>query len=76
MYEKGVQTRNHLYQTAKQLFYTQGYEKTRIKDIVETAGMPIGLFTYYFKTKDNIVHEIYSEYYQIEKRMYLTKLTD
>lgn len=64
MYEKGVQTRNHLYQIAKQTFYTQGYEKTRIKDIVETADTPIGLFTYYFKTKDNIVHEIYLEYYK------------
>jgi len=64
MYEKGIQTRNHLYQTAKQLFYTQGYEKTKIKDIVEMADTPIGLFTYYFKTKDNIVHEIYLEYYK------------
>lgn len=64
MYEKGIQTRNHLYQTAKQLFYTQGYEKTKIKDIVEMADTPIGLFTYYFKTKDKIVHEIYLEYYQ------------
>lgn len=64
MYEKGIQTRNHLYQTAKQLFYTRGYENTKIKDIVETADTPIGLFTYYFKTKDNIVSEIYSEYYK------------
>lgn len=64
MYEKGIQTRNHLYQTAKQLFYTKGYEKTKIKDIVETADTPIGLFTYYFKTKDKIVNEIYWEYYK------------
>ncbi|MGV8907230.1 MAG: TetR/AcrR family transcriptional regulator [Acetobacterium sp.] len=64
MYEKGIQTRNHLYQTAKRLFYAQGYEKTKIKDIVETADTPIGLFTYYFKTKDKIVHEIYLEYYK------------
>lgn len=64
MYEKGIQTRNHLYQTAKQLFYTRGYEKTKIKDIVETADTPIGLFTYYFKTKDKIAQEIYLEYYK------------
>lgn len=63
MYEKGVQTRNHLYQTAKQLFYTYGYEKTKIKDIVKAADTPIGLFTYYFKTKDKIIQEIYFEYY-------------
>lgn len=64
MYEKGIQTRNHLYQTTKQLFYTRGYENTKIKDIVEIADTPIGLFTYYFKTKDNIVHEIYTEYFK------------
>ncbi|MBU4540477.1 TetR/AcrR family transcriptional regulator [uncultured Acetobacterium sp.] len=64
MYEKGVQTRNHLYEISKRCFYEQGYEKTRIKDIVTAADTPIGLFTYYFKTKDNIVHEIYSDYYQ------------
>jgi len=64
MYEKGIQTRNHLYTTAKHLFYTHGYEKTKIKDIVQTADTPIGLFTYYFKTKDKIVQEIYLEYYK------------
>jgi AcrR family transcriptional regulator len=64
MYEKGIQTRNHLYQISKQLFYELGYENTKIKDIVKAADTPIGLFTYYFKTKDNVVHEIYLDYYQ------------
>jgi AcrR family transcriptional regulator len=64
MYEKGIQTRNHLYQISKTLFYEHGYENTKIKDIVTVADTPIGLFTYYFKTKDNVVHEIYSDYYQ------------
>ena len=59
MYEKGVQTRNMIYQTAKQLFYDKGYEKTKIKEIADTAEVPIGLFTYYFKTKDKIVQYIY-----------------
>jgi AcrR family transcriptional regulator len=63
MYEKGVQTRNHLYRISKQVFYARGYEKAKIKEIVERADTPIGLFTYYFKTKDNIVHEIYNEYF-------------
>ncbi len=64
MYEKGIQTRNHLYQISKKLFYEQGYENTKIKDIATVADTPIGLFTYYFKTKDNIVHEIYADYYK------------
>ncbi|TYC88173.1 TetR/AcrR family transcriptional regulator [Acetobacterium wieringae] len=64
MYEKGIQTRNHLYEISKKCFYDHGYENTKIKDIVTAADTPIGLFTYYFKTKDNIVHEIYSDFYQ------------
>lgn len=64
MYEKGIQTRNHLYEISKKCFYEYGYENTKIKDIVTAADTPIGLFTYYFKTKDNIVHEIYSDFYQ------------
>jgi AcrR family transcriptional regulator len=64
MYEKGIQTRNHLYEISKKCFYEQGYENTKIKDIVAKADTPLGLFTYYFKTKDNIVHEIYADYYQ------------
>ena len=70
MYEKGVQTRNMIYQTAKQLFYDKGYEKTKIKEIADTAEVPIGLFTYYFKTKDKIVQYIYSEFFaQISLRI-------
>ena len=70
MYEKGVQTRNMIYQTAKQLFYDKGYEKTKIKEIADTAEIPIGLFTYYFKTKDKIVQHIYSEFFtQISLRI-------
>lgn len=62
MYEKGIQTRNHIYHTAKAVFYEFGYSKTRIQVITERADVPIGLFTYYFKTKDNIVKRIYSEF--------------
>lgn len=63
MYEKGVQTRNLIYSTAKTLFYRQGYEKTKIKSIVEASDVPIGLFTYYFKTKDKIVQRIYNDFH-------------
>ncbi|MDO4287557.1 MAG: TetR/AcrR family transcriptional regulator [Eubacterium sp.] len=63
MYEKGVQTRNLIYNTAKQLFYDKGFEKTKIKAIVEASDVPIGLFTYYFKTKDRVVQRIYSDFH-------------
>ncbi|MGL4607131.1 MAG: TetR/AcrR family transcriptional regulator [Eubacteriaceae bacterium] len=62
MYNKGVHTRNLIYTTAKETFYEKGYSKTTIKDIVTTADVPLGLFTYYFKTKDKVVQRIYSEF--------------
>ncbi len=62
MYKKGIQTRNLIYQSAKKIFYENGYKKARIQDITDMAGVPIGLFTYYFKSKDGIVQHFFSEF--------------
>lgn len=62
MYKKGIQTRNLIYQTAKKIFYQNGYKKARIQDITDAADVPIGLFTYYFKSKDGIVQQFFSEF--------------
>ncbi len=64
MYKKGIATKNLIYKISKDLFYQKGYTKTTIKDIVTQANVPLGLFTYYFKTKDTIAQEIYSEFLQ------------
>jgi len=62
MYKKGIKTRNLIYKTAKKTFYENGYKKARIQDITDTAEVPIGLFTYYFKSKDGIVQHFFSEF--------------
>ncbi|MFZ7119604.1 MAG: TetR/AcrR family transcriptional regulator [Eubacteriaceae bacterium] len=62
MYEKGIETKKNIYMTAKQLFYEYGYRKTTIRLIAKHANVPIGLITYHFKNKDNIVKDIYNDY--------------
>ncbi len=56
---KGARTRDHLYKTAKQLFYQKGYEETTVKDIIIAANSALGVFTYHFDSKDSLAVEIY-----------------
>ncbi len=51
-------TRNILLATATRLFFENGYEKTSIRSIAKESNIGSGLFSYYFKTKENLVNEI------------------
>jgi len=62
MYINGIETKQNIYLTAKNLFYEIGYQKTTIRLISEHANVPIGLTNYHFKNKENIVKQIYAEY--------------
>lgn len=43
--------RSELVDAAKRLFFSKGYEKTSIRDIVDDVGVAKGLFYYYFDSK-------------------------
>lgn len=62
MYKKGIDTRNKIIQTAKELFYEYGYNKTTVNMIKDYAEVSLSAIPYYFKTKDNIVSLIYNEF--------------
>ena len=57
-YEKGIRTKQHIYETAKSLMYTFGYKGATIKSISTQANVPVGLVNYYYK-KIDILTEIY-----------------
>ena len=57
---KGIETKQIIVEAIKKLFYKNGYAQTSIKDICQIANVKVGTFTYYFKTKDDIVRELYS----------------
>ena len=43
---------------ARQLFFSRGYAKTTITDIIESADISKGLFYYYFGSKEDVLDEI------------------
>ena len=57
--KKGMHTRGQIVSSARILFYEKGYENTSVKDICESAGVKAGTLTYYFKTKYDLVRELY-----------------
>lgn len=61
---KGLATKCQIKDSAKKLFKLNGYNKTSIKDICEQGNVKLGSFTYYFKTKDDLVREIYGDVWQ------------
>lgn len=60
-YAKGIETRKHIFQIAKELMYTHGYKKTTYSMIAQEAEVPVGLVNYYFK-KNDLIDEIYEQF--------------
>jgi TetR/AcrR family transcriptional repressor of nem operon len=51
-------TRDHIVETADQLFYRQGYEHTSFADIAHVVQISRGNFYFHFKTKDEILDAV------------------
>ncbi|WP_342022969.1 TetR family transcriptional regulator [Arthrobacter citreus] len=56
---KSEQTRRQLIDSALELFQSQGYAKTTMRGIAEHAGVSVGNAYYYFRSKDELVAELY-----------------
>ena len=50
--------RGELINAAQVLFFSKGYEKTSINDIVKAVGVAKGLFYYYFDSKQAILEAL------------------
>lgn len=69
-YKNGIETKNTLFQSCQKLFYEKGYLNTTVKDIVSDANSKLGLFTYYFNSKEAVAHKIYRDFvYQIPQKL-------
>ncbi len=53
--------RSELLASAQRLFFTKGYDKTSINDIVKDVGVAKGLFYYYFDSKQMLLGELADE---------------
>ena len=60
-------TRQHIVETADDLFYKQGFEVTSFADIANIVSISRGNFYHHFKTKDGILEPV------IERRIAKTK---
>lgn len=58
---KALETKDRIYQTALDLLEADGYENIRIEDICHKAGVSIGTFYNYFKSKNEILQLIYKK---------------
>lgn len=56
--KKGDIKRARIIDTAEQLFFERGYDRTSIQDILDALGMSKGGFYHYFDAKDTVLKEI------------------
>lgn len=56
MYDGG--TKNKMIEVATELFFENGYDGTSIRSIVRGVGCEIGLFYYYYETKDALFTDV------------------
>ncbi|MEG0377289.1 MAG: TetR/AcrR family transcriptional regulator [Eubacterium sp.] len=61
--DKGLRTNEKIIAAAKRHFYEKGYEKMKIKELCDEIGVLPGTFTYYYKTKKDLLKAIYSNLY-------------
>lgn len=62
MKEKQERTKQQIVTAAIDAFHENGFQKTRISDIVTRAGVAQGTFYLYFKSKEEIFHHICAEF--------------
>ena len=60
-YENGLETKNKIIDTCKELFYAKGFDKTTFKDIGQIADVNQGLIVYYYKTKNILANTIFQD---------------
>ena len=58
---KALQTRQHILDTALNLFASQGYQKTTLREIATRAGVSLGLAYRYFARKEELVAALYEQ---------------
>jgi len=74
------ETKKRIYKTAMELIKTKGFENLTIQDINEHAGVSVGTFYHYYKSKEDVFFELYrnaDEYFeeQVLPSMYAEEMT-
>jgi AcrR family transcriptional regulator len=57
--KQAIATQRKIFNAALQLFHNKGHDQVTIDDICKKAGVSIGTFYVYFKSKDMVILEIF-----------------
>lgn len=71
---QATETRNKIYNTAFNLMTKKGFNNITIEDISKKAGVSVGAFYHYFKSKDDILYEVYQRADNYFKDQVINKL--
>lgn len=63
----GTTLPERLLAVATRLFAEQGFDRTSVQEIVETAGVTKGALYHYFGSKDDLLHEIYARLLRLQQ---------
>lgn len=61
-YENGLDTKDHILQAAKELFYRKGYVGTTFKEISLLSKVNQGLIVYHFQNKASLANAVFRDY--------------
>ena len=56
-----VDKRRQILDAAIRVFARQGFHRCRVSDIADEAGVAYGLVYHYFKSKDQVLNELFTE---------------
>jgi AcrR family transcriptional regulator len=56
-----IEKRRQILDAAVRVFARQGFHSTRVSDIADEAGVAYGLVYHYFKSKDQVLNELFTE---------------
>jgi AcrR family transcriptional regulator len=59
----GTATRERIEQTAMALFVAKGVAETTIRDLAQGAGIAEGALYRHYRSKDDLIHELFSRHY-------------
>jgi AcrR family transcriptional regulator len=61
---------------AQQLFFSQGYERTTVQEIIDTVGVSKGAFYHYFDSKQAVLEAVVAEQSAQRRALYQTIMDD
>ena len=61
-------TKNKMIEVGTKLFFENGFDGTSIRNIADEVGCEVGLFYYYYKSKDDLFSDILEHFFEPYKK--------